>query len=58
MPTVTPPQPADLGGIVVAGAVFLICCLCVVAMMRSRRPDGKFRLLLRLMSDSERKSRR
>ena len=58
MPTATSPQPGDLGGIVVAGVVLLVCCFCIVAMMRSKRPDGKFLLLLRLISASERKPRR
>lgn len=53
----TPPQPSALGGIVVAGAVLLFCCFCIVAMMRSKRPDGKFLLLRRLISASERKPR-
>lgn len=58
MPTVMGPQQHDLGGIVVATSVLLMLCVCIVVMMRSRRPDGKFLLLSRLISASERNSRR
>ncbi len=58
MATVIPAQPDDVRAVIVAAMVFLICCICVALMMKSKRPDRKMLFLLGLISAGKRHSRK